>query len=91
MTIKGTSWALMRVGDPVGVQNYGHVTRALAVHKAGLYAQATPGDYELVRIEHIEREAERFPIRPLTAGDFKAHKIDPRDLLFLRGSEDPKP
>lgn len=61
-TIKGTSWVLMRVGDPVGVQNYGRIPRDYAVEKARMYAAATPGDYELVRVEHIEREAERFAI-----------------------------
>lgn len=61
-TIKGTSWILMRVGDPVPVQNYGHITRAYAAEKANKYAAARLGDYELVRIEHIEREAERITV-----------------------------
>lgn len=62
-TINGTTWVLMRVGNPVGVQNYGNVAKDLAVSRALQYVAATPGhDYELVRVEHIEREAERFPI-----------------------------
>lgn len=62
-TIKGASWVLMRVGDPVGVQNYGRTTRDWAFEKARKYVAATPGEYELVRVEHIEREAERFPVK----------------------------
>lgn len=61
-TIKGSTWVLMRWKDPVPVQNYGKITRALADEKARKYANATPGHYELVRIEHVERETERFPV-----------------------------
>jgi hypothetical protein len=59
-----TSWLVMRVGDPVPVQNYGHILEINAMWKARQYAAATAGEFELVEIEHIEREKRRIKVIP---------------------------
>jgi hypothetical protein len=62
-TTKSTMWVLMRVGYPVPAQDYGKVSRNYALERAERYVKAMPfGQYELVGVEHIEREVRRIPM-----------------------------